>query len=198
MTTYRYTWKGIDADDVAKLLDPSLVVSVLGPAPAPVIDVVLNSSSATDKDDLDAAMFQKGWLYFSTDPPAQPQGIILRQEIPAKLLSDSSTTSDTFADLIVVPITTGAGVLGLIASAVSTAIVTPGYFRITVDGVTVANGAHGVGMMNMFLGVRILVPAAAHTVKLQWRTDATGTHKIDASSMPEAEFASLLVRELSG
>ena len=198
MTTYRYGWKGIDEQALKRNVDPAKTLAVQGPAPAPVVDIVIDSPTAADKMDLDAAMLQQGWVYSSTDPPAQPKGIILRQEIGAKITTDESTTSTSFVDLITVPITTEAGVLGLIANASSLAVISLGYFRVTVDGVAVAGGAHLLGLANLFLGVRVPITAGSHTVKLQWRTDALGTHSISAASLPEAHFANLLVREMSG
>jgi len=197
MTTYRYNWKGLDVPAIQQSINPSLVPVVAGPAPSSVVDVTIGSSTAEDKSDLDAAMLQQGWIYASTDPPQQPQGIVLRQEIGVKLLVDSTTNSTTFVDLITVAITTQAGVLGLVANATSLALVTLGYLRITVDGVTVQGGAHLIGLANNFMGLRVPIAAGAHTVKLQWRTDAGGTHQINAASAPEAEFANLLVREMS-
>lgn len=199
MTTYRYAWKGLDQTAIARSISPSLSgFTIAGPSPAPVIDVTVNSSSNTDKEDLDDAMLKQGWAYSSTDPPAPPKGIILRQEIGTRVISDSSTTSTSFEDLLTVSITTEAGVLGLIVSACSTAMLEQGYFRITVDGVTVTGGAHMVGLASMFLGVRVPITPGPHTVKLQWRTDTLGTHRVNAVSAPEAEFANLLVREMSG
>jgi hypothetical protein len=199
MITYRYSWKGLSTSDIMSALDPAVsVLAIQGPEPSAVVDIQLDSSTATTKTDLDSVMHILGWVYVSTDPPAPPKGIILRQEVGAKIVADNTTSSTAFVDLLTVNITTENCVLGVIASIGSTALVDPGYFRVTVDGVPVSNGAHEAGMMGNFMGTRLALAAGAHAVKIQWRTDAAGTLHVRPVANPDSEYASLLVREMSG
>jgi hypothetical protein len=199
MITYRYNWKGLSTSDLVNALDPSVtVLGIQGPAPSAVVDVQLDSSSAVAKTDLDSIMSILGWTYLSTDPPSTPKGIILRQEVGAKVVADNTTSSAVFVDLLTVNITTENCVLGVIASVGSTALVDPGYFRVTVDGVPVSNSAHEPGMMSNFMGTRLALAAGAHAVKIQWRTDAAGTLHVRPVANPDSEFASLWVREMNG
>lgn len=198
MTVYRYAWKGLDLASLQALVRPDLILTRQGPAPAPVMDISAIDPTLEDKIDLDEAMLSLGWNYQSTDPPTQAQGLILRQEIGLPLTVDMITVSDVFEDLLTVPITTNASVLGLMANMVSTAAASLGYFRVTVDGFPVAKGAHLEGTANLFLGGRVPVPAGAHVVKVQWRVAPGGTQSIRPVTVPDAEFASLLVREMSG
>jgi len=195
--TYRYQWSDPALSEVAQSLDPSLVVTKAGPAPAPVVDITLSDDGANNKSDLDAVMAVLGWTYQSTNPPNPPQGVIIRQELSTKLLVDDSTTSAVFVDLLSIPIETEVGVLTVIASACSTNLITLGYLRITIDGIPVAGGAHDLGTQNMFLAVRVPITAGAHTVTLRWRVDALGTQSARPVTFPEAEFATLLVREMN-
>lgn len=199
MSTYRYIWKDPNLARIQRQLRPAIAPSAVlsGPAPAPIVDISLTGETAEDKLDLDTVMAVSGWEYQSTNPPDQPKGLILRQEIGLRLLVDESTTSNVFVNLLSVPITVERGVLTIVGQGTFTTEIEQANVRVTVDGIPVVSTAHAVGISNLMMAARVPVPAGLRTVSLQWRAGALGTIRARPGTRPDDEFAALLVREMS-
>ena len=118
----------------------------------------------------------------------------------SELVDDSATSSAVFIALLTVVATTPTGVLDLLATVCGTTT-TPlgGFFRLVVDGTPVANGGAEIPGSSTFGTIAIakrvsgLAPGA-HTIDLEWRTDAGGLIIIAPTSSPDANHATLLAR----
>jgi hypothetical protein len=66
MTVYRYKLGGLDSAALQAAV--ALPVTVNAPAPVEFIDLTVTAPTATDKEDLDAAMLLQGFVFYSTDP----------------------------------------------------------------------------------------------------------------------------------
>jgi hypothetical protein len=197
MSTYRYKWESPPLERVKRGISEAMqaVISMTAPAPQALVDVSLTGETEADKLDLDGTMLGLGWEFLSMDPPAPPQVILLRQEVTANLTADANTDSDAFTNLLTVEITTGAGVIGIMASATTRTADAEGNIRVTVNGTPIRSSGHPIGIANTVLSARVPVPPGTYTVALQWRAGVGGTHYARPVSYPADEFAGLLVRE---
>ncbi len=127
----------------------------------------------------------------------------LRQTAFAEQTVDVTTASLVFVDLLTVSLTTLAGATLLIHAAASGDNTNDNMItslRVTVDGVQKA--AAGIRPNNNFPGTGAIVvrvtglTAALHTVKLQWHT-SNNTARIRPVTLPDTNYASLLVQEVS-
>lgn len=123
----------------------------------------------------------------------------------AKITSDVSTTSNTFADLLTQSITIAGSELDIHFSA--NGIIDPSsptvtaYFQILIDGVLVPNaGAWKTNLPTYAFSCSSVYRATgltpgAHTVKVQWKTDPSGNVGISAVGFPFTNGANLLLIE---
>jgi len=193
--TYRYRWIGLNIGRVNTQIDPLLPAAIVKVGTRPLIDLTADDSTKTD---LDEAMLAQGWEYRETDPAQSPDGLVIRQEVFAKVINDTLTMNTAFEDLISFDVTTeGNGWLTIIGAGTTECLGALGYLRTTLNGAPVSSTSSLIGASNKFLAGRVQVPAGTYTVKLQWRVDAAGTQHVRPFTRPEAEFASLLVREMS-
>ena len=191
---YRYQWIGLNIERINSHIDPMFPASLLSVGPRPLIDLSADDST---KEDLDAAMVSLGWSYHSTDPATSPQGLILRQETNDRVLADLSTNSNLWVDLLSVNMTTDGGWLTVIGAATTECAGDLGYLRTTINGIPIVSSVSEIGTSNKFLAGRVPVPQGTYTLKLQWRVDGAGVQHVRPVSKPEAEFANLIVRDVS-
>jgi hypothetical protein len=191
--TYRYRWNGVTATYIDERIDPAFPVAIVDTGPRVQMDVSADDSTRAD---LDAIMAQRGWSFLETNPTSPtPQTV---RQVQSEFLSlDQSTGSTAFVALLTRNITTQNGMLEVYATAATNAIVTPGFTRLVLDGVPIAQSGAGhlVGVAAHALMRRVPILAGPHVVELQWRTAVGGTLQCQPITQPDREHASLLVRE---
>lgn len=128
----------------------------------------------------------------------------LKQTAFAEITTDTTSTSSSWADLLSLNITTGAGYLAVFASAgfsCSNATARLMGLRLVVDGTpirAVSSASASTAIAESFSIVsRVAVSAGAHTVKLQWRVSAGYTIRCRPVAYPDDEHCSLLVMEVT-
>lgn len=71
---YRYTWQGINADEVKEQIDPAMPFAPGAPFPGAILDVA--TDDGFPKSDMDEAMAEQGWQFVeawdATTPPNTP------------------------------------------------------------------------------------------------------------------------------
>lgn len=192
---YRYRWRGVDIAAVNSILDPNLPASVVAVGPDPMIDVQADDST---KSDLDVAMEAQGWEFLLMNPSSPALGLVLRQEINQRLLVDSATIDQAFTTLLQTNITVAeAGILSIVGAITSDSQGAVGYARLALNGVQIVSSGK-TGLSNVMLVGRAPVPPGVYVATLDWRVDLGGTQACNPASQPDAQFANLLVREMSG
>lgn len=197
-TTYRYKWSGPSLIEVTNNLKPGVVPTLFQPRPQPLADITLSSDLAEDKTDLDGVMAALGWEFIQTNPPMPPRGVVVREVQEKRLITDETTTSTSFVDLLSIPITTDDGFIEAYATASTNVLIALGAFRLTLDGVPFVAGGCGVpigAVGSISIIKRAPVTAGVHTVALQWRAGVGGTLRVRPNAFPDVEHATLLIKE---
>jgi len=127
------------------------------------------------------------------------------QTVFSEISTDTTTSSTTFVDLLTATLTTVAGTKLIVIATFAVSNSNSNaqqHFRMTVDGI-VKRGC-GVRFVNnpSAAGSLALVvtglSAGSHTIKLQWRADASGgTVQVRPVTAPDDEHASLVVQEVA-
>ena len=131
---------------------------------------------------------------------AHSQELVQTQMV--EVILDTTTASATFVDLLSLTLTTGANSIIVQATfaAGNTNANIDEFFRVVIDGVAVRGAGIRVitssGASSGAISCKRAVTAAAHTVKLQWRT-SNNTARIRPVTAPDAEHACLIVSEVT-
>lgn len=128
----------------------------------------------------------------------------LVQTVFVDKLTDSTTNSTAWTDLLTANIATVAGTMLDIAANLSFSCTGGGlvtFMRVLVDGVVLRGAAETVASTGAYGSMTLQVrgaglAAGAHVVKLQWRVSANTTRCRPVAN-PDGESASLLVSEVS-
>jgi len=123
----------------------------------------------------------------------------------AQVTADTTIASGgAFADLLTININTTAPAIRILASFsndTTLTVVSPTFFRITLDGVALRGAASATLLDQLQSGaidLRAAVAPGAHVVKLQWRTTGIlNTARIRPVTNPDGEHASLMVEQCS-
>ncbi len=127
------------------------------------------------------------------------------QTVFSEVTSDTTTSSTTFVDLLTSTITTVAGtklvVLATFATSNSNSNAQQ-HFRLLVDGVVKRGcGLRYTNVPSESGSIAFVIAglsSGSHTIKLQWRADASGgTVRIRPVAAPDDEHASLVVQEVA-
>jgi hypothetical protein len=125
---------------------------------------------------------------------------VLGQTIDNYITVDTTTTSNTFVDLLTTTLTTSAGYLLINFTVCGDTSLNNRYvaFRITVDGVAIRSTGFTSATTDQphsaACQARVSVGAGSHTVKIQWFTSG-GSGRIRPVTNPDWDHASLLIRE---
>ena len=130
-------------------------------------------------------------------------GVVLQTD-SAEVTTDTTSPSTSFVDLLTVNMTTGANfiIIDVTASLSTDGANNNAQIRILVDGASKGGGGEDLrtsGVASSFaIKKRIPITAAAHVIKLQWRTNSNTLQCRPITGAVDVEHASLVVQEVSG
>lgn len=195
--TLRYQTTGVDVETLIRYVPAGVTVSIAsGPEPITRVDILV--SDGVSQGDLDAIMVELGWEPTELNPPPLPAVLQIKQNTFATQAVDVSTVSIVFVDLFSVTLTTEADFLDCQYTASVEAVAAGMFMQLELDGVAIpgTGSSHGVGTLALCGRAYVAIAAGAHTVKLRWRVDVLGTANLRPVTLPDAESATLMVREL--